>query len=342
METENNLIEDLRKYEIRKPTIKQVSILYSISVILLMFLATRAQRNDTYSGLVITEWLLVLPLPLIFLLVFKYDLKKVLRLNKISVLNLFLILGIMIFVYLPVNFLNQYYMILIKIIFGHVAAASVAPASDIVGLIVNVLIIGVSAGICEEVLFRGAVMRGLENLGSRKAIVLTGFLFGLWHMYFTSLFFAFTLGILLGYIVYRTNSIYGGIFAHFCNNTISVVIGFIVFKFTKGNIETDIDKTFSTLLNGPKINLIGYFVSTMFVILACSAVLVGLLIAFNTTTSAKVRKISEVKKDRKLKSLLWLIPGLIFIGFTYYALGISLLKIKIPLVHEIAKFIGIG
>ena len=162
-------------------------------------------------------------------------------------------------------------------------------------------------------------------------------------MYFTSLFFAFTLGILLGYIVYRTNSIYGGMFAHFCNNTISVVFGFIGYKLTKGvESSTDIDKTFSTLLNGPKDKLIAYFVSTTFLTLACTAVLVGLITAFNATTAGKAPSIGKENNRGYRRNLFWLTPGFIFIGFTYFALGLSLLKIKNPLVHAIAQFIGIG
>ena len=156
----SSIYEDLRNNDFEKPTIKQVSILYSISVILLMFLATRAQRNEIYTGLIITEVFLVLPMPLLLLIIFRYDLKKVLRLNKISAINLLLIFGIMVFVYLPVNFLNQYYMLLIKIIFGHVTATSVSPATNISSLLIDILIIGVSAGVCEEVLFRGTIMRG--------------------------------------------------------------------------------------------------------------------------------------------------------------------------------------
>ena len=334
--------EDLRMIDFRTPTIKQVSILYSVSVILLMFLATRAQRNEIYSGLIITEVLLVLPMPLLLLFIFKYDMKKVLRLNKISGLNLLLIFGIMVFVYFPVNFLNQYYMLLIKIIFGHVTATSVTPAKSIIGLIVDILIIGVSAGVCEEVLFRGTIMRGFERFGARWAIVITGFLFGLWHMYFTSLFFAFTLGILLGYIAYRTNSLFGSMFAHFFNNTISVVIGFLTYKITKGAEIVDIDKTFTNLLNGPTDKLVAYFVSTIFLTLASSAVLVGLLIAFNATTAGIAPKIYRENNSNEHRSISWLIPGFLFIGFTYVALGLSLLKIKNPIIHTIGKFIGIS
>jgi uncharacterized protein len=343
LETVNNSINpDLRENYIKKPTIKQVSILYSVSVILLMFLATRVQRIETYSGLIITEVLLILPLPLIFLFIYKYDIKKVLRLNKISFLNLLIIFGIMIFAVLPVNYLNSYYLLLIKVIFGYVAASNVPPPTNAVGLLINILIIGVSAGVCEEVLFRGTIMRGFERFGAKKAILITGFLFGLWHMYFTSLFGTFVLGALIGYIVYRTNSIYGGMFAHFCNNSISVIIGFISYKFNKESNNIDINKTFDTLLNGPKVNLIAYFASTMFITLACIAVIVGLMIAFNAATSGKVQKISKENNRSKLNNLLWLLPGLVFIGFTYYALGLAFLKIKIPLVREIVKFIGIG
>lgn len=325
------------------PTVKQVSILYSVSVILLVIFASRIQRTNTYLGLAITEVFLILPLPLIFLWMFQYDFKKVLRIKKISILNLFLIFCIMAFAIFPVNYLNSYYLLLIKVLFGKVVVASVPPASGWTGLLINIVIIGISAGVCEELLFRGAIMRGLERFGARKAILLTGFLFGLWHMYFTSLFGTFVLGILIGYIVYRTDSIFGGMFAHFCNNSFSVLFGFIGYKLTKGkSANLDIDQTFDKLLNGPTIGLVGYFIGTALLILFFVAALVGLIIAFRATTSDTVQSIPPKEGGKQIKSLGWITPGLVFIGFTWLVLGLYLLNIKISWIVTLAKWIGIS
>jgi membrane protease YdiL (CAAX protease family) len=71
--------------------------------------------------------------------------------------------------------------------------------------------------VCEEILFRGAIQRGFEKLGAIKSIILTAFLFGLMHQDFQKLLGTFLLGCIIGFIVYRSDSIIGGMFAHFTN-----------------------------------------------------------------------------------------------------------------------------
>ena len=345
----NVIRKDLRSTELRLPSVKQVSLLYSISVIILMFLASRVQHYETFSGLLITEVILILPMPLMLLFYGKYDLKRVLRINKIGPLNVFLIFCLMFCAFWVVNILNTWYLLLIKSIFGYVKASGVPPAADAKSLVIYILIIGVSAGVCEEVMFRGTIMRSFERFGAYKAIFITAVLFGLWHMYFTSFFGTFILGLLIGFIVYRSNSIFGGMFAHFTHNTLSVVFPYIILKISKlvssdlGDLgNKDIDKTLTDILNLPKPQLITTFVVQGLMILFVGVVFTGIMIAFIRTTANQQEKVIRERVSGHKKNLLWLLPGLAFIGFMYYALGLSLLGIKIPIVTQIIKILGLG
>lgn len=85
--------------------------------------------------------------------------------------------------------------------------------------------IGMVPAVCEEVLFRGYVMRAFEkSWGIWTAIIVSGLMFGLYHMQLANLLPLATLGILLALVTWLSNSILPAIFAHFVNNGGAVVL----------------------------------------------------------------------------------------------------------------------
>ncbi len=79
--------------------------------------------------------------------------------------------------------------------------------------------------ICEEVLFRGFLFGTLKNQTSTWiAILVSAGIFGLYHMNLIQSFVVMILGILSAYVVYKTRSIYLGIFMHLCNNSMAVIL----------------------------------------------------------------------------------------------------------------------
>ena len=56
---------------LRKPTIAQVCGLYSLAVILLIYIGFKAQRISAYPGLLITEFILILLPSLILVYIYK-------------------------------------------------------------------------------------------------------------------------------------------------------------------------------------------------------------------------------------------------------------------------------
>lgn len=80
----------------------------------------------------------------------------------------------------------------------------------------------------EEVVFRGAILRKLLEIFSRQmhwvAIVISAIIFGAVHMNMAQGVNAFVLGLLLGWMFYRTGSIFPGIVLHWANNTIAYIL----------------------------------------------------------------------------------------------------------------------
>jgi membrane protease YdiL (CAAX protease family) len=89
---------------------------------------------------------------------------------------------------------------------------------------VNFLAFAVIGPTVEELLFRGAGYRLLEEYGARVAILVTGLLFGLWHGLIDALPILVAFGLGLAYLRFRTRSIYPCIVLHVFFNTIGIVV----------------------------------------------------------------------------------------------------------------------
>ncbi|MFO0682405.1 MAG: CPBP family intramembrane glutamic endopeptidase [Sandaracinus sp.] len=77
----------------------------------------------------------------------------------------------------------------------------------------------------EELLFRGLVQRSLrERFGPRAAIGITAVLFGAFHMDAQALFFASTMGVLLGVLAERSGSTLPGVALHAGFNALPVLL----------------------------------------------------------------------------------------------------------------------
>ncbi len=84
--------------------------------------------------------------------------------------------------------------------------------------------VAVVPAVCEELMFRGVILRNFEReLPPWVAIVLTGTLFGLYHLRFTQALPLVLLGILITWLVWRTGSLWVVVAVHFVNNAGSVV-----------------------------------------------------------------------------------------------------------------------
>ena len=91
--------------------------------------------------------------------------------------------------------------------------------------VLGVLSLAVLAPLLEEVLFRGAIQGLLMRLFGRPwpAIIVAALIFGVYHMNPVQIVYATLLGIILGWIYYRTGSLLSVIVGHVLNNSLAVV-----------------------------------------------------------------------------------------------------------------------
>ncbi|MCO4294333.1 CPBP family intramembrane metalloprotease [Solitalea sp. MAHUQ-68] len=95
--------------------------------------------------------------------------------------------------------------------------------------VIGFLTICIMAPLFEEIIFRGIILKGLlQNYSPGKAIFYSAFVFGLIHFNPIQSVGAFLIGLLMGWLYYRSNDLRLTILVHFTNNSLS----FFLSKFT--------------------------------------------------------------------------------------------------------------
>lgn len=80
--------------------------------------------------------------------------------------------------------------------------------------------------ICEEFLHRGMLLQGIKHIGFKKAILISSILFALLHFNIQQVFYAFVVGLILGFVSVVAKNIYPSIIIHFVNNAIATYLDF--------------------------------------------------------------------------------------------------------------------
>lgn len=90
----------------------------------------------------------------------------------------------------------------------------------------TISMLALTPAICEEVLFRGYFQRQAErSKGIVWGIVLSGVVFGLYHLRLTQAIPLSMLGVFMAYLTWRTNSIFPAMLVHLANNSFAAVLG---------------------------------------------------------------------------------------------------------------------
>ena len=99
-------------------------------------------------------------------------------------------------------------------------------------LISTVFVVGLMAGLSEEMLFRGAMQQTIEDsrLNAHAAVWITAILFSAFHMQFFGFVPRLVLGLWLGYLLVWTRSLWVPIIAHTLNNSTVVIFSYLANK----------------------------------------------------------------------------------------------------------------
>jgi membrane protease YdiL (CAAX protease family) len=111
--------------------------------------------------------------------------------------------------------------------------------------------IGLVPSICEEIMYRGYVQRSLEkSWGIWTAIIVSGLIFGAYHLQITRILPLAALGMLFAYIAYVSNSLIPVMVAHLVNNGGQIILNTIYPEMFDQELNADTDLLWAWILFG--------------------------------------------------------------------------------------------
>lgn len=215
-----------------KPTLTGVNIMFFVFTIIFLgyqiifgMILGSSLDEHIYTVIFLNE-VLVASSVLIYSIAKKFNLKETFRLNKLEILPALLIIAMSLPATFAAGMFNTLLNYLLQFI-GDVPVQSIPTPSSLPEFLLSTLIIAVLPGVCEELMHRGLLLKAYERRGSYKAIVFSAIFFGLFHFDLTNLLGPVFLGLIIGYYVVRTNSIFAGMLAHFMNNVIAITVHYL-------------------------------------------------------------------------------------------------------------------
>lgn len=210
-----------------RPTasIPEVLFLLCVQFLLLFYIGISVQKANPSLGLVITLWGIILAPPLLFAWWRKIQFRTMLSLRSFSPITGFavflVVLGAMPWVVTLTQVILQFLPGAEE--FARQMEKLFTPQHFNLSALTFFFLLSISPGICEEIMFRGFVQSAfLQRMKPITAIVWTSLLFGLYHLSIFRLFPTTVLGILLGWLCYRTRSIFPAMLAHAANNGLAL------------------------------------------------------------------------------------------------------------------------
>jgi len=199
------------------PTITGVNALYLVTMVLLVTLGIAVQRWSVAWGLVITELTVILLPVLVFLRIKRLDLRATLCLRwpgwDLVALSLLIGAGVWFLDVILEGLAAQ----LLNYPPGTTPETYAMTPLDALGMALGMILL---APLCEEVLFRALIQRGYERLGARRAVLIGGTLFALFHLRFQGLLALLPIALVLGYAFWRSQSLIVPILIHLSNNAL--------------------------------------------------------------------------------------------------------------------------
>ncbi len=200
-----------------------IVIFFFVILLALYYVGSSWQSKDLMNGLIKTELLIIL-LPVILLLrISKSDIKKSLGLNSVKPLNFLLVILAAIPIITLAAILGQLINLFFPVSESYMEAMKNLVSIQDRGLFFSILVIGILPGICEETMFRGYMLNAFRKKGFWSAIIVTAVLFGIFHLDLFRLLPVTMLGIWMGYLALKANSLYIAIFAHTLNNSLAII-----------------------------------------------------------------------------------------------------------------------
>lgn len=192
------------------------------------------------------------------------NIKTILRIHKLQIGSFFLII-LLAFTIRPV----AGFITLIADLFFKDVTTSTMTQKVMQNLGLSIFTTAFLPGLVEETLFRGVLYSRLRRANPIKGILLSALFFGIAHMNFQQFCYAFFLGIVFGFLIEATDSIFASITAHIVFNGSSILLTYAMSKFSlfsSNTIDTASKVTASSIIASIPVALIGLALSILLII----------------------------------------------------------------------------
>jgi sodium transport system permease protein len=206
------------------PTAAQALGLYAVACVLLFFAFVPLQTWRLGPGLAISEWAGLLGLTWVYARGRGQKLSEVLHLGRPTLRATAGAILIGLSAWLVVGLLAEWILPAPKEVVENLRRI-VAPTNGERGTVLTLFLMALTPAICEEALFRGPILRGLRTRFSPAVTaILTGLLFGIYHVDAWRLIPTALLGVALSGIALAADSIIPAMAAHFTNNACLILL----------------------------------------------------------------------------------------------------------------------
>ncbi|BBF44377.1 CAAX amino terminal protease family protein [Lachnospiraceae bacterium KM106-2] len=163
---------------------------------------------------------------------------------------------------------------------------------------VGLLVVGLLPAICEEGVYRGIFYHEYRKVSIRKAIVVSGLLFGVLHMNINQFAYAVLLGMVFALVVEVTGSIISSVICHFIINATSVVASYHI---TQEVASKQVNKA-------ELISMLPAYVLPALIGIAISIVLIRLMAMSEGRTEQLEEILNKTERTEKEKQKIITIP----------------------------------
>lgn len=159
-----------------------------------------------------------------------------------------------------------------------------------------IFFVGILAPVCEEVVFRGAIFGGYKKEGNVfKAVLASGILFGLLHMNINQASYALVIGLLLGFLVEATGSIFSSILFHVLVNSTNALMMIISDSILNDEMMASAQEVVTT---ATLLNMIG-----MYLVMAVVGTIIAVcLLVWMSKNEGRQHILIQAWADRKQKT----------------------------------------
>lgn len=221
-------MEEIKKSN--KKSVRSIGWLFMISMSIhwiFTLLMTYVIKVDMPAVLsIILGQLLILVPVIIYMMIMKINPIKEYRFNKMNIWSALLCIVLTYTMWPVIALVN-----IISMFFAtNVISDTITSTSDALGIIPTILLVALTPAFVEEISFRGVFLKGFKGVKPIAYILVSGLLFGLAHMNFNQMLYAFTLGVILAILNEASGSILSSVIVHFVFNASSTLLSILLPK----------------------------------------------------------------------------------------------------------------